>query len=91
MSLTPFHDWSLAPREAIALQRRRAGRVQHSDRIDPVRHLAGVDIGFEQGGEITRAVVVVLAWPLITDDPAGGSAGVPARVLRGLLVSQHQQ
>ncbi len=25
MSLTPLHDWNLAPREAIALQRRLAG------------------------------------------------------------------
>ncbi len=63
MSLTPLHDWNLAPREAIALQRRLAGRVEREDRLGPVRHIAGVDIGFEQRGEITRAAVVVLAWP----------------------------
>ncbi|RTR02878.1 deoxyribonuclease V [Halomonas nitroreducens] len=63
MSSTPLHDWELAPAEAIALQRRLAGRVERVDRLDPVRHVAGVDIGFEQGGEITRAAVVVLAWP----------------------------
>ncbi len=63
MSLTPLHDWNFAPREAIALQRRLAGRVEREDRLDTVRYLAGVDIGFEEQGEITRAVVVVLAWP----------------------------
>ena len=59
----PLHDWSLAPREAIALQRRLAGRVECEDRLGEVRRIAGVDIGFEQRGEITRAAVVVLAWP----------------------------
>lgn len=59
----PLHDWNLAPQEAIALQKRLAGRVEREDRLAPVRHIAGVDIGFEQDGEITRAAVVVLAWP----------------------------
>lgn len=58
---TPLHDWNLASREAIALQKRLAGCVEREDRLDPVRHLAGVDIGFEQDGAITRAAVVVLA------------------------------
>ncbi|MEQ6888836.1 deoxyribonuclease V [Halomonas sp. CS7] len=60
---TALHDWNLAPKEAIALQKRLAGRVEREDRLDTVRHLAGVDIGFEQDGAITRAAVVVLAWP----------------------------
>ncbi len=63
MTTSPLHDWNLAPAEAIALQRRLAGRVERADRLAPVRHIAGVDIGFEQDGEITRAAVVVLAWP----------------------------
>ncbi|SFU04293.1 deoxyribonuclease V [Halomonas saccharevitans] len=60
---TALHDWNLAPKEAIALQKRLTGRVEREDRLDSVRHLAGVDIGFEQDGAITRAAVVVLAWP----------------------------
>ncbi|MGE4534474.1 deoxyribonuclease V [Halomonas sp.] len=63
MPTVPLHDWNLAPRDAIALQRRLAGRVEREDRLGEVRRLAGVDIGFEQGGEVTRAAVVVLAWP----------------------------
>lgn len=62
MSHTPLHDWNLSPDEAIALQRRLAGRVEREDRLDPVRHLAGVDIGFEDAGETTRAAIVVLEW-----------------------------
>lgn len=63
MSRAPLHDWHLTPTQAIALQRRLAGRVEREDRLDPVRHVAGVDIGFEQDGAVTRAAVVVLAWP----------------------------
>lgn len=62
--MTPtLHEWNLAPRDAVALQRQLAERVERQDRIESVRHIAGVDIGFEQGGEVTRAAVVVLAWP----------------------------
>ncbi|MWJ27104.1 deoxyribonuclease V [Halomonas sediminis] len=59
----PLHDWNLDPKAAIALQRRLASCVELEDRLAPVRHLAGVDIGFEAGGEVTRAAVVVLEWP----------------------------
>lgn len=62
--MTPaLHEWNLTPRDAVALQRELAERVEREDRIDEVRHIAGVDIGFEQGGQVTRAAVVVLAWP----------------------------
>ncbi|TFH85635.1 deoxyribonuclease V [Billgrantia azerbaijanica] len=65
----PLHDWNLAPEAAIALQRRLAGRVERADRLEAVHRVAGVDIGFEAEGTITRAAVVVLAWP-----PAPGGA-----------------
>ncbi|MEE3215321.1 MAG: deoxyribonuclease V [Pseudomonadota bacterium] len=58
-----LHDWALAPREAIALQRSLAQRLEREDRIADVEHIAGVDIGFEEGQTTTRAAVVVLAWP----------------------------
>lgn len=63
MPTETLHDWNLEPTEAIALQKRLATRIEREDRLAAVRHIAGVDIGFEQGGEITRAAVVVLAWP----------------------------
>lgn len=61
----PLHEWNLAPKEAMALQLQLARRLELTDRLAPITHIAGVDIGFEEGGEITRAAVVVLKW-----DPA---------------------
>jgi deoxyribonuclease V len=57
------HRWDLAPAEAVALQARIRDRVETRDRLGPVRYVAGVDVGFEQGGAITRAAVAVLAVP----------------------------
>lgn len=58
----PLHEWNLAPKDAIALQKTLAKQLETTDRIDPVQHIAGVDIGFEEGGEVTRAAVVILKW-----------------------------
>ncbi len=54
-----------APRPTLEEARRRqvelAERVERVDRLpDPVRRIAGVDVGFELAGQITRAAVVVL-------------------------------
>nr|WP_284041603.1 deoxyribonuclease V [Halomonas olivaria] len=57
-----MHEWGLAPKQAIALQTVLAKKVEIADRIDPVQHIAGVDIGFEEEGTITRAAVVLLKW-----------------------------
>ena len=65
MPAPPLHDWNLTPEEAMALQKRLAGNIERKDRIGPVRNIAGVDIGFEEGGEMTRAAVVVLSWPTL--------------------------
>ncbi|MCP1367741.1 endonuclease V, partial [Halomonas sp. BBD48] len=58
-----LHDWSLSPEKAIELQRHLAPRVVRRDRLGEVGVIAGVDIGFEDEGETTRAAVVLLAWP----------------------------
>lgn len=57
------HPWSLTPRQAIALQQRLRSRVVTQDRLRPVRHVAGTDVGFERDGRITRAAVAVLSFP----------------------------
>lgn len=57
------HSWNLTPREAIALQQRLRARVIAQDRLCPVRHIAGTDVGFERGGRVTRAAVAVLSFP----------------------------
>jgi len=57
----PFrHAFDLAPKAAIALQKELAGRIERQDRLGDIRHLAGVDVGFEENGRITRAAVAIL-------------------------------
>jgi deoxyribonuclease V len=58
-----LHSWDLTPKQAVALQARLRERVVHSDRTGDVRHVAGVDVGFERGGAVTRAAVAVLSFP----------------------------
>ncbi len=57
------HSWDLSPAEAIALQRRLSDRVERQDRLGSPATIAGVDVGFEEGGRVTRAAVAVLAFP----------------------------
>ncbi|WP_034461519.1 deoxyribonuclease V [Buttiauxella noackiae] len=42
-----------------------ASQVIREDRLeqDPPRLIAGADVGFEQGGEVTRAAIVLLKYP----------------------------
>ncbi len=54
------HDWGLTPKEAMALQARLAAAVVRRDDFGEVDSVAGVDVGFEDGGATTRAAVVVL-------------------------------
>ncbi len=48
-----------------AKQLELASEVVRKDRldIDPPRLIAGADVGFEQGGDVTRAALVLLTWP----------------------------
>ncbi|MEZ5505768.1 MAG: deoxyribonuclease V [Gammaproteobacteria bacterium] len=59
----PRHQWQLTPAEARALQADWAQRVVLRDEVGEVNRIGGVDVGFEQGGGITRAALVVLSWP----------------------------
>lgn len=55
-----LHSWEVSTQEAIAIQRELAPQVVRSDTLPAIRRVAGVDIGFENNGTITRAAVVVL-------------------------------
>lgn len=57
------HSWNLTPAAAIALQQRLRSKVVRSGRPQPLRYVAGTDVGFERGGGITRAAVAVLSFP----------------------------
>ena len=60
---SPFHSWDITPREAVALQRELAPLIVREDRLGEVRRVAGVDVGFEDNGRITRAAIAVLSYP----------------------------
>jgi deoxyribonuclease V len=61
----PLHDWDLQPPAARALQRRLASEVLQEDRLDPIRRVAGVDVGFplRDGAPVARAAAVLLSFP----------------------------
>lgn len=63
LSLKHRHRWNVTPSEARVIQERLRDSVIREDRIGRVRTVAGVDVGFEDQGRVTRAAVVVLAFP----------------------------
>ena len=54
------HDWPHEARDCRTVQKALATHVNTTDDLPPVRWLGGVDIGFEDGGQTTRAAAVVL-------------------------------
>jgi deoxyribonuclease V len=66
LSPARHHPFDLTPAAARELQSRLAAGVEREDRFGPIRLVAGVDIGFEEGGRVTRAAVAVLALPELT-------------------------
>ena len=63
MKLHVLHPWNLSSTEAIALQRELRTQLILDDRLGLVQRIAGVDVGFEAGGTVTRAAVAVLGYP----------------------------
>ncbi len=58
--LDNLHPWHVTPAYARLIQAELVQEVEHGNRLGRIRHVAGVDIGFEDGGRITRAAVVIL-------------------------------
>lgn len=58
-----MHSWDVTPAQAREIQERLRGLVVADDRLGEIHSVAGVDVGFEQNGRITRAAVVVLDFP----------------------------
>lgn len=59
----PSHPWDLTPAAAIEVQKALSAWVIREDRFPEPRSVAGVDVGFEDAGAVTRAAVVVLDYP----------------------------
>lgn len=54
------HGWDVTPEEAIEIQERLRHKVIVEDDFGEIRYVAGVDIGFEAEGTVTRAAIAVL-------------------------------
>ncbi|MFM7427984.1 MAG: deoxyribonuclease V [Elainella sp.] len=68
MQLHHAHDWNLTPQEAIELQQTLRQYIVTVDDLvggvsASVQTVAGVDVGFEDEGQTTRAAVSVLSFP----------------------------
>lgn len=66
MKLVQCHDWPTDSRSAIALQESLRAEIVLNDHVEFVRYVAGIDVGFEDNGQTTRAAVAVLAFPDLT-------------------------
>jgi len=61
--LKHIHPWDVTPAQARAIQDRLREQVVRQDDFSHIETVAGLDIGFEDGGKTTRAAVVVLRFP----------------------------
>ena len=62
----PQHRWDLSAEEAIEVQQSLRTHISRYDQLGPIHTVAGVDVGFEDGGKTTRAGIVVLDFPSLT-------------------------
>ena len=61
MEIKPLHEWNLSPKQAIELQKQLAYEVIQTDKFDePIKTVAGIDLGYDAKNDTSRAVVVVL-------------------------------
>ncbi len=63
MKIHQRHEWPLTVEEAIAIQTHLQPEVIIEDQLTNVQYIAGVDMGFEEDGTVSRAAVVVLNFP----------------------------
>ncbi len=63
MSLRPVHAsaWDLTLAGARALQEPPSGAAEARDRLGMPGLIAGIDVGFEHEGRVTRAALAVLS------------------------------
>lgn len=57
------HSWDATPAQARKIQERLRERLVTTNDFGNIKTVAGVDVGFEERGTVTRAAVVVLRFP----------------------------
>jgi deoxyribonuclease V len=63
MKAHPRQTWPTSIAEARAIQESLRDKVVAYDRLGKICTVAGIDVGFEKRGAVTRAAVVVLDFP----------------------------
>jgi deoxyribonuclease V len=63
MGVNKFHPWDVTPQEAIDIQQHLRNQVIRANRFGVMKKVAGVDVGFENDGTVTRAAVAVMTFP----------------------------
>ena len=63
MKIEQRHDWALTAEAAIVIQQELRQEVVTHDQFGSVQYVAGIDVGFEEDGAMTRAAVAVLTYP----------------------------
>jgi deoxyribonuclease V len=63
MKIPAEYAWAQTSQEAIALQQTLREQIIPTDQLGEVRLVAGVDVGFEDDGQTTRAAVAILSFP----------------------------
>ncbi|MUG97958.1 deoxyribonuclease V [Scytonema sp. UIC 10036] len=64
MKIYQRHPWPTTVDEAIKIQEQLQSEVITEDNLkQPLQYVAGVDMGFEEDGAISRAAVAVLSFP----------------------------
>src|SRR5437763_1566056 len=58
-----MEQWPTTVAKARLLQERLRHRVVTRDRLRKIKYVAGLDVGFDDGGQTARAAVVVLEFP----------------------------
>jgi deoxyribonuclease V len=63
MPFQSTHSWQVTAKEATAIQESLRAQVIREDRFGAIKTVAGIDVGFEEDGAVTRAAVVTLRIP----------------------------
>lgn len=63
MNINQRHKWVTTIEEATTIQQQLQPEVITTDKLGEIKYVAGVDVGFEEEGTISRAAVAVLSFP----------------------------
>ncbi|MEO1691879.1 MAG: deoxyribonuclease V [Cyanobacteria bacterium J06631_6] len=63
MTVEPHHPWVKTVAEAKVIQEQLRPQVIKSDRLEEVKYVAGVDIGFENNYAISKSAIAILTYP----------------------------